>query len=402
VLKTLGMELKGAPGTWAKGTEAVEDFLEEVGIARGSFVMKNGSGLNDTNRFSAAQLCKVIRFMVRRFGASPEFLSSLGIAGKDGTLRGRMEGTEAAGRLRAKTGTLEGTTALSGVVESSSGAHLVFAIIVNDIMGKHAPAVQGVDAIGVALASAGQLDAAAVNKLVSAPAASPVEELRARVTTYQSLGKLHSSYNLPFLRTALQTERDPAIRAAIAEAVFQSRKKDPKPDPLVERTLVEAWSNGPEVFGRLKTLAKDFNGEVPVVGALLDVAAGGQPEALAHVVGLAALSKDDPALTIALGDGLDQISRNAPDELLAAMKAAPPSDAAAALDLLAQGNAASTEAQPTPFPKAIEKAKTGKNVELAAYAKALEGDYATKLALARANPRPKPVDPGTMVPSTKP
>ncbi|HVP14839.1 MAG TPA: D-alanyl-D-alanine carboxypeptidase, partial [Terriglobales bacterium] len=45
ILKTLGAERKGAPGTWPKGVEAVEDFLAEAGLPRGSYVMKNGSGL---------------------------------------------------------------------------------------------------------------------------------------------------------------------------------------------------------------------------------------------------------------------------------------------------------------------------------------------------------------------
>ncbi|MHB8878582.1 MAG: D-alanyl-D-alanine carboxypeptidase/D-alanyl-D-alanine endopeptidase, partial [Myxococcaceae bacterium] len=108
LLKTLGAEAKGAPGSFPKGVEAVEDFLErEVGLARGSYVMKNGSGLNDTNRFSAAQLCKVMRSMYEKFPLAPEYLSSVGVAGKDGTLKYRFEGSEAVGRLRAKTGTLE-------------------------------------------------------------------------------------------------------------------------------------------------------------------------------------------------------------------------------------------------------------------------------------------------------
>ena len=43
----------------------VEDFLErEVGVARGSYVMKNGSGLNDANRFSATQTNKLLAYTV--------------------------------------------------------------------------------------------------------------------------------------------------------------------------------------------------------------------------------------------------------------------------------------------------------------------------------------------------
>src|SRR5262249_20344739 len=84
----LGAERKGPPGTVSKGIEVVEGFLEkEVGIPRGSYVMQNGSGLNDTNRFSASQINRLLRFMYERFPLAPEYLSSMGIAGKDGTLR---------------------------------------------------------------------------------------------------------------------------------------------------------------------------------------------------------------------------------------------------------------------------------------------------------------------------
>ena len=50
------------------------------------------------------------------FQVMPEFISSVGIAGKDGTLKYRFEGSDAVGRLRAKTGTLETVSALSGYV----------------------------------------------------------------------------------------------------------------------------------------------------------------------------------------------------------------------------------------------------------------------------------------------
>ncbi len=68
LMKTLGAEVKGAPGTTAKGVQATEEFLEkEVGIQRGSYVLKNGSGMNDTNRFTPAQLAKLLKTMAERF-----------------------------------------------------------------------------------------------------------------------------------------------------------------------------------------------------------------------------------------------------------------------------------------------------------------------------------------------
>ncbi len=176
LVKTLGAEAKGAPGSWAKGVEAAGEFLAGMGIPRGAYVMKNGSGLNDSNRFSARQLVTLLRAMWSRFPLQAEYVTSLPVAGRDGTIRWRMDGTPADGHLRAKTGTLENVTSLSGYVETAGKRTLAFAIIVNDYPGRHAGVVRAVDALGTAIAASGGtregLDAAVA--LANAPAAGAV------------------------------------------------------------------------------------------------------------------------------------------------------------------------------------------------------------------------------------
>ncbi len=185
LLKTLGAELKGPPGSTANGVSVAEEFLErEVGIPRGSYILRNGSGLNDTNRFTARQLAQLLRVMWDRFPLAPEYLSSVGIAGKDGTLRYRFEGSEAVGRLRAKTGTLENVSALSGYVQSVGGERFAFSVMVNDYPGRSGPVVQGIDAIGAAVAAVGAPGGPdrAVASLMQPAGVTPVssEEAKAR------------------------------------------------------------------------------------------------------------------------------------------------------------------------------------------------------------------------------
>src|SRR4051794_16536887 len=148
LIKTLGAELKGTPGSWPKGLEVAEDLLAELGLPRGTYVLKNGSGLNDTNRFTPRQMALLLQAVWKRFPVAAEFISSLGIAARDGTMRLRMEGTDAAGRLRAKTGTLERVTALSGYVQSLGGERYVFSVMVNDWSGKSGPVVSSIDRVG--------------------------------------------------------------------------------------------------------------------------------------------------------------------------------------------------------------------------------------------------------------
>ena len=69
----------------------------------------------------------------RQFRYSADFLASLAIAGTDGTLRRRMSSGAAARQVRAKTGTLDTVSALSGYAGVDSRAPLVFSILVNDL-----------------------------------------------------------------------------------------------------------------------------------------------------------------------------------------------------------------------------------------------------------------------------
>jgi D-alanyl-D-alanine carboxypeptidase/D-alanyl-D-alanine-endopeptidase (penicillin-binding protein 4) len=133
ILRTLGAEIGGHPGTWNKGLEAVARYLGTLGITRGSYQMMNGSGLYDSNRFSAEQIAVILRGAAQDFRISAEFLASLAVAGTDGTIAHRMGGTLAERYVRAKTGTLASVSCLSGFAGSPGHLPLVFSIIVNDV-----------------------------------------------------------------------------------------------------------------------------------------------------------------------------------------------------------------------------------------------------------------------------
>jgi D-alanyl-D-alanine carboxypeptidase/D-alanyl-D-alanine-endopeptidase (penicillin-binding protein 4) len=129
IYKTLGGELYGAPGTLAKGTRAVMDYLTSAGIKPGGYKIVNGSGLTHENRITPQDLSSLLRKIYYDLSVAPEFMSSLAIAGIDGTIRNRFMGTDAVGLVRAKTGTLNGVSALSGYVGDKDDV-LIFSIFV--------------------------------------------------------------------------------------------------------------------------------------------------------------------------------------------------------------------------------------------------------------------------------
>ncbi len=133
LLRTLGGEILGHPGTWQKGLAVVARYLAGVGIPPGTYLMKNGSGLYDSSRFSAEQIALVLRAAMRDFRIASEFLASLAVGGADGTLAHRMAGSLSERYVRAKTGTLANVSCLSGIVGAPGSKPLIFSILMNEV-----------------------------------------------------------------------------------------------------------------------------------------------------------------------------------------------------------------------------------------------------------------------------
>jgi D-alanyl-D-alanine carboxypeptidase/D-alanyl-D-alanine-endopeptidase (penicillin-binding protein 4) len=383
LLKTMGAELKGAPGSFAKGIEAAEDFLEkDVGIPRGTYVMKNGSGLNDANRYSASQVNRLLRYMYDRFPLQPEYLSSMGIAGKDGTLRYRFEGSDAVGRLRAKTGTLENVSALSGYVQAVGGEKFIFSTMVNDYAGKSAPVIQSIDALGVAIAASGSAKGpgTAVAELTAQQnVASPLDEAKARIKTYLALGRQSDVRNIAFLRTAWRSEKDPAVRAVVAESMYRSNPQD----YLGARALLDSLAVNDDVYGRLRKVAKDMSIDVPGVGAVVELAAEGNSEALGRLLELTRASAGDEGMEKELSMALAEVARTAPDELLRVLRNAAPADRDTAVNLMARGLVQAADAE-HPFWPALRKAMGAVEPGLSAFARQLDGTLSVRIAQEKA------------------
>ncbi|TMM10557.1 MAG: D-alanyl-D-alanine carboxypeptidase/D-alanyl-D-alanine-endopeptidase [Actinobacteria bacterium] len=124
--KELGA-VQAGKGTTAAGLTVVGDQLAAAGVPLAGVRMVDGSGLSRLDRLTPTMLVALLRVMWADPGVQPELVSSLPLAGRTGTLHNRMRGTPAAGVVRAKTGTTDDSTALSGFV----GDRYAFSVIVN-------------------------------------------------------------------------------------------------------------------------------------------------------------------------------------------------------------------------------------------------------------------------------
>ncbi len=148
VFKTIGAEVMGEPGTWKKGREAIAEFLADIMDEPPIHRFVDGSGLSRYNLLNAELLTRLLVYMYHNFEVMPEFLSSLPIAGVDGTLKNRMQGVSAEKVLRAKTGTLSGVSALAGYTVTADDEVFAFGILISHYIGPARSARSIQDTIG--------------------------------------------------------------------------------------------------------------------------------------------------------------------------------------------------------------------------------------------------------------
>jgi D-alanyl-D-alanine carboxypeptidase/D-alanyl-D-alanine-endopeptidase (penicillin-binding protein 4) len=132
VLEAAGAETYGGSANTAKGVRALRDALTDLGVPSSGYSPANGSGLGHQNRVAPATMADLLRKLYFDPRVGPDLLQSLSVGGVDGTTRNRFRGSAAAERVRAKTGTLNGVSCLSGYVGDQSDL-VVFSIMVEGL-----------------------------------------------------------------------------------------------------------------------------------------------------------------------------------------------------------------------------------------------------------------------------
>ena len=148
--KGLGAAFEGK-GSTAAGVRVERAYARTSGVGHTGMVVADGSGLSYADRETSVDLVRLLTAEARS-AEWPVFYRSLAVAGESGTLSTRMRHTAAQGNLRAKTGTLDVASSLSGYVTAANGHLLAFAILMNGDPFDLEAAQHEQDEIGVALA----------------------------------------------------------------------------------------------------------------------------------------------------------------------------------------------------------------------------------------------------------
>ena len=118
-------------GSIADGVAAVRAMLQRAGVPRAAYDFSDGSGMSSYNRVAPRGVVIFLRWIAAQpWGLT--WRSTLPVGGVDGTLAKRFRDTPLQGRLFAKTGTLNGTNAISGYMTAASGRTLIFSAYAND------------------------------------------------------------------------------------------------------------------------------------------------------------------------------------------------------------------------------------------------------------------------------
>jgi D-alanyl-D-alanine carboxypeptidase/D-alanyl-D-alanine-endopeptidase (penicillin-binding protein 4) len=126
--RLIGKRLNGQ-SDYSAGAESMGNYWRTRNADMRGFYAKDGSGLSPSASLTTQNLTEVLSVASRDKNLFPDFYKSIGVLGQNGTVRNLGKGTKAAGNIRAKSGSIEGTRAYAGYVTAKSGALLSFALI---------------------------------------------------------------------------------------------------------------------------------------------------------------------------------------------------------------------------------------------------------------------------------
>jgi D-alanyl-D-alanine carboxypeptidase/D-alanyl-D-alanine-endopeptidase (penicillin-binding protein 4) len=143
LLKRVGYQVTGDPGSWVNGSAIVRHVVHERLGSPGltsQIIVADGSGLSRGNRITPSLTTAWLASFHDDEKLGDVFIESLAVGGENGTLRKRFKSVDLHGStVQAKSGYINGVVCLSGFVTSPDGRRRAFSILVNDVGASDVP-----------------------------------------------------------------------------------------------------------------------------------------------------------------------------------------------------------------------------------------------------------------------
>jgi D-alanyl-D-alanine carboxypeptidase/D-alanyl-D-alanine-endopeptidase (penicillin-binding protein 4) len=139
--------------TWDSPDDLIKfaaQFYAQIGIPADDVIQTDGSGLSRHDMVTPRAIVTLLRYAQAQPWFGP-YYASLPVAGVDGTLEERMKNTPAAGRVHAKTGSVEHVRTISGFAETAGGRRLIFSFLSNNQGGRNHEATDALGGLCVAM-----------------------------------------------------------------------------------------------------------------------------------------------------------------------------------------------------------------------------------------------------------
>jgi D-alanyl-D-alanine carboxypeptidase/D-alanyl-D-alanine-endopeptidase (penicillin-binding protein 4) len=131
-------------------TEFCDPLYAQMGISPDDVIQTDGSGLSRRDLVTPRAIVALLQYARKQPWFAP-YYASLPVAGVDGTLEDRLKNSDAAGRIHAKTGSLEHVRTRSGYAETPNGRKLIFSFLGNNQGGKNHEAIDALDGLSLAM-----------------------------------------------------------------------------------------------------------------------------------------------------------------------------------------------------------------------------------------------------------
>lgn len=130
MLRTAALSLNKTVHSTDSSLDALMTFWQKKGVNLDGFRIRDGSGLSAVGALTADNMTSILSTMGRE-KVFPQFYETIPIVGQTGTVRSLARGTAAAGKIRAKSGSIEGVRAYAGYFTAGDGELMSFCLLVN-------------------------------------------------------------------------------------------------------------------------------------------------------------------------------------------------------------------------------------------------------------------------------